>query len=211
MTFLDVEGLHDEDMLVYDDGEEEGEPRDGEEDMMPEGADEDVVVLIEDAPTPGQGWANYHAADGCNCGTFEEKPCGACNKDAGRRYLCPVCHCHMHVPIEGLCEPADGIRGKSRSEDDSGDYAVFCPKHTPGRAGGQDQAPKRRRKDPPGGAGDLGQSEGPNACYRGPGSVLSCAAYGSVQMPKYDAISRYIHQYFNEYLLIDLSISNINI
>ena len=36
MTFLDVEGLHDEDMLVYDDGEEEGEPRDGEEDMMPQ-------------------------------------------------------------------------------------------------------------------------------------------------------------------------------
>ena len=49
------------------------------------------------------------------------------------------------------------------------------------------------------------------ACYGGPGSVLPCAAYGSAQMPQYDAISRYIHQYFNEYLLIDLSISNINI
>ena len=67
----------------------------------------------------------------------------------------------MHVPIKGLCEPAaDGIRGKSRGEDGSGDYAVFCPKHIPGRAGGQDQAPKRRRKDPPEGAGDLDQSEG---------------------------------------------------
>ena len=29
--------------------------------MMPEGRDEDVVELIEDAPTPGKGWANYHA------------------------------------------------------------------------------------------------------------------------------------------------------
>ena len=149
MSFLDVDGLHDEDMLVYDDDADEREPR-----------DEDVVVLIQDAPTPGQDWANYHAADGCKCGTFDEKPCGACNKDVGRRHLCPVCHCHMHVPIEGLCEPADGIRGKSQSEDDSGDYAVFCPKHTPGRAGGQDQAPKRRRKGPTEGAGDLDQPEG---------------------------------------------------
>ena len=134
MSFLDVEGLHDEDMLIYDDDAEERVLQGPDEDMMPEGGDEDVVVLIQDAPTPGQDWANYHAADGCNCGTFEEKPCGACNKDVRRRHLCPVCHCHMHVPIEGLCEPADGIRGKSRSEDDSGDYAVFCPKHTPGRA-----------------------------------------------------------------------------
>ena len=42
--------------------------------MMPEGGDEGVVVLIEDAQTPGLGWANYHAADGCKCGTFEEMP-----------------------------------------------------------------------------------------------------------------------------------------
>ena len=153
MSFLDIEGLRDEDMLIYDDDAEEGVLQGPDEDMMPEGGDEDV-------PTPGQGWANYHAADGCKCGTFELKPCGACNKDVGRRHLCPVCHCHMHVPIEGLCEPADGIRGKSQSEDDSGDYAVFCPKHTPGRAGGQDQAPKRRRKGPTEGAGDLDQPEG---------------------------------------------------
>mgnify|MGYP000714877805 CR=1 FL=1 len=80
MSFLDVEGLHDEDMLIYDDDAEERVLQGPDEDMMPEGGDEDV-------PTPGQGWANYHAADGCKCGTFELKPCGACNKDVGRRHL----------------------------------------------------------------------------------------------------------------------------
>ena len=111
MSFLDVDGLHDEDTLVYDDDDaDERDPRDGEEDMMPEGGDEDVVVLIQDAPTPGLDWANYHATDGCKCGIFEEKPCGACNKDVGRRHLCPVCHCHMHVPIEGLCEANCDLR-----------------------------------------------------------------------------------------------------
>ena len=160
MSFLDVDGLRDEDMLIYDDDAEEGVLQGPDEDMMPEGGDEDV-------PTPGQGWANYHAADGCKCGTFEQKPCGACNKDVGRRHLCPVCQCHMHVPIEGLCEPADGIRGKSRDREE-GDYAIFCPKHIPGRAGGQDQAPKRRRKEPSKEAGDLDPSEGPDDPETGP-------------------------------------------
>ena len=95
MTFLDVEGLHDEDMLVYDDGEEEGEPRDGEEGMMPEGADEDVVVLIEDAPTPGQGWANYHAADGCNCGEALRCVQQGCGETAPMSRM-PLPHARAH-------------------------------------------------------------------------------------------------------------------
>ena len=48
MSFLDVEGLHDKDMLIYDDDAEERVLQGPDEDMMPEGGDEDV-------PTPGQG------------------------------------------------------------------------------------------------------------------------------------------------------------